>query len=164
MKDAHYTLKKLDKKIRKCYKQIEYYNSLKKDLIQNNLTDIPKEEPTKNYYIYTIKCENDYYYVGQTTNPERRFKQHQSGKASWFTRQHKPIEIIDSIPIGVMTQSKAMEWENKKTAQLIKQYGLHKVRGGAFIQKNHKYFINKLNQYQKIKISYLDEEISVKHY
>lgn len=145
-----YTIKKLDNKIRKLYKQIEYYRQLRNELAKSGLTDTSHKQPKRNYYIYTIKCENNCYYVGQTTNPDRRLKQHQSGKGAWFTRQNKPIEMIDKIPIGVMTTSQAMEWENKITAQLIKQHGLHNVRGGAFIQKNHKYFIHKLNEYQEV--------------
>lgn len=144
-----YTVKKLDNKIRKLYKQIDNYKQLRKELLLGIQPETHKQAE-RNYYIYTIKCENNCYYVGQTTNPERRLKQHQSGKGAWFTRQNKPIEMIDRIPIGVMTTSQAMEWENKITAQLIKQHGLNNVRGGAFIQKNHKYFIHKLNEYQEV--------------
>lgn len=46
------------------------------------------------HYVYIIECEDGSYYTGYSTNPERRFKQHLSGKGAKYTRSHKPKELV----------------------------------------------------------------------
>ncbi len=38
------------------------------------------------YYVYILRSSNDKYYVGYTTNLNRRMKQHQNGTGSKFIR------------------------------------------------------------------------------
>ncbi|WP_047383647.1 MULTISPECIES: GIY-YIG nuclease family protein [unclassified Cetobacterium] len=47
----------------------------------------------KKWYIYILRCENNSLYTGITTDVERRFKQHQSGKGAKYTKVNKPIKI-----------------------------------------------------------------------
>jgi len=39
-----------------------------------------------NWYVYVLKCRNNYLYVGVTNNLERRLKEHEKGTGSKFVR------------------------------------------------------------------------------
>lgn len=42
-----------------------------------------------------LKCANGSYYVGSTTELERRIQQHQSGEGgALFTKVHIPIQLV----------------------------------------------------------------------
>lgn len=43
-------------------------------------------KPTPKYYVYILESQNGKYYVGYTSDLERRMKKHQSGKGSKFVR------------------------------------------------------------------------------
>jgi putative endonuclease len=46
------------------------------------------------YYIYIMKCAGDRLYTGYTSDPEKRFKEHKSGKGgAKFTRGFTPVSI-----------------------------------------------------------------------
>lgn len=47
------------------------------------------------YYIYIIRCENNYLYTGITTDIQRRFNEHQTDKkrGAKFTRINPPLKI-----------------------------------------------------------------------
>ena len=70
------------------------------------LADLPagrQARTTKMYYVYAIKSvSKNYIYVGLTNNPERRIKQHNSGKER-TTRPYFPFMtlIIESYPTRI---------------------------------------------------------------
>ena len=46
------------------------------------------------YYIYIMKCAGDRLYTGYTSDPEKRFNEHKSGKGgAKFTRGFTPVSI-----------------------------------------------------------------------
>ena len=97
------------------------------------------------WHTYALLCEDGHYYIGTTSNVDRRFKQHLRGKGSWFTKIHKPIRVVESTHIGYMSDGDAVRHENRLTAIYMRDYGIHKVRGGGFIQHDSKYFMRGLN-------------------
>jgi putative endonuclease len=46
------------------------------------------------YTIYILRCADDSFYTGITTDLERRFKQHKQGTASHYTRAHGAVEMV----------------------------------------------------------------------
>lgn len=88
--------------------------------------------PTRNYYLYALRLEDGFYYVGVTAYKDatRRFEQHVAGKGAKWTRLHKPLEIIEVRNIGICRQTTAIEAECLMTREYMKEYGLYKVRGG----------------------------------
>jgi putative endonuclease len=46
------------------------------------------------WFVYIIKCIDGSLYTGSTTNLEKRFKIHESGKGAKYTRSHKPETIV----------------------------------------------------------------------
>ena len=96
--------------------------------------------------VYILKCEDDCWYVGISTNLNARLGQHfsEEGGCSW-TRKHKALELV-KVFIG------CEKLENKITEILIKNYGLEKVSGGKYVKKH---------RYKKITICYWLKSIQI---
>ena len=46
------------------------------------------------FYVYILKCVDGSLYCGYTTDVEKRFEKHKSGKGAKYTRSHLPLEIV----------------------------------------------------------------------
>lgn len=78
------------------------------------------------YKLYVLHLEDDYWYVGRTTNVERRVKDHFDGRGASWTQRHKPIELVmERDVVGLFD-------EDNKVKGLMIQYGIDKVRGGTY--------------------------------
>jgi len=53
-------------------------------------------------WVYILKCEDDYYYVGETQRLFRRFWEHESGDGSLNTFIHKPEQIVAIYKVNVI--------------------------------------------------------------
>jgi predicted GIY-YIG superfamily endonuclease len=78
------------------------------------------------FYVYILKLENGKYYVGKSTNVERRFQQHLNGKGSNWTNFYKPLQILE------FTEEQTEFDEDNKTKQLMIEHGIDNVRGGSY--------------------------------
>ena len=90
-----------------------------------------------NRCIYCLRLEKGYFYIGQTTNLERRFSIHMSGKGATWTKIHKPIDIIETIYIEGITESDAVDQEDAMTFRYADKHGQNKVRGGRHCRVKH---------------------------
>lgn len=49
----------------------------------------------KIYYVYILKCSDNTYYTGFTSNLEKRFFEHQQGKhIESYTYKRQPLELV----------------------------------------------------------------------
>ncbi len=63
------------------------------------------------YWIYILECKNNKYYTGYTSDLEKRYSEHLSGKAgAKFTRGFKPIRIAQAWKLSG-SKSTAMKIE-----------------------------------------------------
>lgn len=46
------------------------------------------------WVVYMLRCADGSLYTGVTTDPERRLRQHNAGKASKYTRIRRPVTIV----------------------------------------------------------------------
>ena len=46
------------------------------------------------YFCYMVRCANDAYYTGWTTDPLRRAKEHNAGRGARYTKMHGPVELV----------------------------------------------------------------------
>ena len=106
-------------------------------------------------YIYILRLEDGCYYVGETNNIERRYKQHCEGKhsAKW-TSLHKPIEIIFTTEVKNDTD------ENNYTRLYMKKIksGINKVRGGNYTMPVLK---KRIYRGLKKRLTFIHEEMSI---
>ena len=81
------------------------------------------------HLLYILRCHGGKYYVGKTNRYiGDRLQEHFDGTGSAWTRLHSPDHLIRTIP-------DPESWdEDKYTKLYMQRYGIHNVRGGAYIQ------------------------------
>ena len=47
-----------------------------------------------NYTLYILKLQNNKYYIGVTTDLQKRYAEHEQGIASGWTKLYAPVKII----------------------------------------------------------------------
>ena len=80
---------------------------------------------TKNY-IYVLQLVEERYYVGRTSNIIRRIEEHFTGNGSIYTKQYKPLKVIE------VEEEKTNIDERIKTLKIMEKYGWEKVRGACW--------------------------------
>jgi predicted GIY-YIG superfamily endonuclease len=78
--------------------------------------------------VYVLQLEGGRYYIGKTTDVEKRVKEHKSGNGAGYTSLYKPKKIVEVRPM------KSDQDENNLTREYMAKYGVDKVRGGAYAQ------------------------------
>ena len=79
------------------------------------------------WYVYILECSDSTYYVGITTNLNRRLARHNSGKGAKYTRGRTPVRL--KAYFEVETRSEALKLEillkkrNRKQKSLIIENG-----------------------------------------
>ena len=87
--------------------------------------------------LYTIEFDqgdNLYYYVGITTNYEKRMEQHVQGSgATWIKRNFTEDTRRNAKPQVIGTYTQNVKWEEtKKTLELMVIHGINNVRGAEY--------------------------------
>ena len=91
-------------------------------------------------FLYRIELADGCWYVGSTTDPKRRMREHEKGKskAAAWTKLHKPLSPIEDHfeywEIPFVTKFQVEQMEDDFTIALQKKHGLNKVRGGYRVQ------------------------------
>ncbi|CAF3321053.1 unnamed protein product [Rotaria socialis] len=81
--------------------------------------------------IYVLKCKNNKYYVGKTSNIARRFSEHLNGEyGSEWTKLYRPYEMIEHENVTSDFD------EMKKTLEYMKNFGIDNVRGAQWSNIN----------------------------
>jgi len=78
-------------------------------------------------HVYTLRLENDCYYVGWSSQIDTRIAQHFLGDGAKWTQLNPPIEVI-AIVKGDHVMEKAT------TIAMMCRHGWEKVRGGPWCQ------------------------------
>ncbi len=52
------------------------------------------------YFCYILECADGTFYTGWSTDPQRRERQHNSGRGAAYTRMRRPVRLvyIESVP------------------------------------------------------------------
>ena len=77
------------------------------------------------YFVYLIECKDKSLYTGITTNVERRFNEHNSGKGGAYTRSKKVKRILYTEQFETRSEAQKREaeikgWSRAKKLNLIK--------------------------------------------
>lgn len=78
----------------------------------------------KSYWVYILKCADESYYTGVTSDLETRINQHQSGSFPGFTSKRRPVNLIWSqefwdINEAILAEKKIKGWSRSKKEALI---------------------------------------------
>ena len=76
------------------------------------------------YYVYIIECEDKTFYTGITTDLQRRFKEHGSGKGGAYTRSKKVKKVLYTEQYRTRSEASKREseiksWRRDKKINLI---------------------------------------------
>lgn len=63
------------------------------------------------HYVYVLRCSDDSYYTGYTTDVERRLTEHDAGDGAKYTRGRTPVELVHVETYD--SQSAAMQREHE---------------------------------------------------
>lgn len=66
---------------------------------------------SQSWYVYIVKCKDGSLYTGITVDPERRLKEHNTGKGAKYTRSRLPCFLVKSWE--VVNRSTALRIESK---------------------------------------------------
>jgi len=69
---------------------------------------------SKPWFVYIVECCDSTYYVGITTNVERRISQHSSGKGAKYTRSRKPVKLLYFFEVESRSEASKQEVRIKK--------------------------------------------------
>ena len=77
------------------------------------------------YYVYLIECEDKTLYTGITTDIQRRFKEHSSGKGGAYTRSKKVERVLYTEEFktrsgALKREAEIKGWRREKKLNLIK--------------------------------------------
>ncbi|WP_136468300.1 GIY-YIG nuclease family protein [Flagellimonas onchidii] len=84
----------------------------------------------KKSYVYILKCSDQTYYTGVTSNLEKRILEHEIGKhVTSYTFSRRPIELVyyaefSDIRIAIEWEKQLKKWSRSKKEALIRRnYG-----------------------------------------
>ena len=73
------------------------------------------------WYLYILRCGDNTLYTGITTDVEKRFEAHQSGKGAKYTRGRGPLELAYRETCGDHSVALKREYEVKRLTREQKQ-------------------------------------------
>lgn len=79
----------------------------------------------KRAWAYILKCADDSYYVGSTTNIQKRIAEHTSGLFDGYTAARKPItplwsQEFDDIRFAIEAERQIKKWTRARKEALMR--------------------------------------------
>jgi len=79
-------------------------------------------------YVYIVKCKDNTFYTGFTTDIERRITEHNNGVGSKYTKGRRPVKLVYLEEYDTKGEALSREYEIKtftrsKKIKLIKDGG-----------------------------------------
>lgn len=73
------------------------------------------------YYIYTLRCSDDSFYVGSTYNLRDRVHAHNVGRGSAYTSKRLPVRLLYTEAFNTQTEAVRRERQLKRWSAGKKQ-------------------------------------------
>ena len=73
------------------------------------------------FYCYILECADGTYYTGWTTDPERRERQHNTGKGAHYTKTRRPVKLVYLEPQPDRSTAQKREIKIKKLTRARKE-------------------------------------------
>lgn len=72
------------------------------------------------WYLYVLRCKDDSFYTGITTDLARRLKEHRAGRGSNYTRAHLPVSLIAAWEFPDRSSATRAEYKFKSLQHFAK--------------------------------------------
>jgi len=73
------------------------------------------------YYVYILRCSDDTFYTGYTTDVERRVREHDAGDGAKYTRGRTPVELVYVESFDSQSAAMSREYEIKQFTRAEKE-------------------------------------------
>ncbi|AHB67289.1 hypothetical protein HISP_15215 [Haloarcula hispanica N601] len=73
------------------------------------------------YHVYVLRCSDNTFYTGYTTDVERRVREHDAGDGAKYTRGRTPVELIHVEPFDSQSAAMSREYEIKQYSRAEKE-------------------------------------------
>ena len=73
------------------------------------------------WYLYILRCRDDTFYTGITTDVEKRLETHRSGKGAKYTRGRGPLELVYRETCGTHSDALKREYQVKALSRQEKE-------------------------------------------
>jgi len=110
-------------------------------------------------FIFTLKLENNKYFVGKTKNLKIGVLKEFYGNGNEWCRINKPVELVSVINVSKQEESEQKKSLNIQVIKLMKSKNWKNVRGGDFFrvcENNHK---NKIDRNTNLVIKTMDSRM-----
>ena len=93
----------------------------------------------KQSYVYILKCSDDSYYTGITSNLIKRIKEHKIGlHKDSYTYSRRPIKMVfyaefTDINLAIKTEKQIKNWSRAKKVALINQEKCQSLESSRFV-------------------------------
>ncbi len=84
--------------------------------------------------MYLLECADGTLYAGWTTDPARRLRQHNAGRASRYTRGRRPIRLVYLEPQPDRATARRREWALRRLTRRQKRALIGAAAEGPAIQ------------------------------
>ncbi|EMA19844.1 GIY-YIG nuclease family protein [Haloarcula argentinensis] len=73
------------------------------------------------YHVYVLRCSDNTFYTGYTTDVERRVREHDAGDGAKYTRGRTPVELIHVESFESQSDAMSREYEIKQYSRAEKE-------------------------------------------
>jgi len=73
------------------------------------------------HHVYVLRCADDTFYTGYTTDIERRVAEHDSGEGAKYTRGRTPVELVHVESFDSRSAAMSREHEIKQFSRARKE-------------------------------------------
>ncbi|MEG0007601.1 MAG: GIY-YIG nuclease family protein [Aeromonas sp.] len=84
-------------------------------------TDVCTDKPATNWFIYLVRTHSGALYAGISTDPDRRLRQHQSGKGARALRGKGPLTLVWRQRVDDKGQALRLEYRLKQQNKAFKE-------------------------------------------
>ncbi|MBL0514383.1 GIY-YIG nuclease family protein [Aeromonas media] len=84
-------------------------------------TDVCADKPATNWFIYLVRTGAGSLYAGISTDPERRLRQHQSGKGARALRGKGPLTLVWRQGVADKGEALRLEYRLKQQSKAFKE-------------------------------------------
>jgi putative endonuclease len=71
--------------------------------------------------VYVLRCDDNTFYTGYTTDVERRVREHNAGDGAKYTRGRTPVELVHVESFDSQSAAMSREYEIKQYTRAEKE-------------------------------------------
>jgi putative endonuclease len=86
-------------------------------------------------YVYMLKCSDETYYTGWTTDLDKRLRVHNTGKGAKYTRARLPVELAYHLMVEDKSNALKEEYRIKHLSRKQKEILVQEYERTALLEK-----------------------------